>query len=144
MSTINKIIINNYTTIIKKLYKNNYKNINNKLQMTKLEYKNSIYSYEGRGLSKESSIIIKNLLDNYNYKSELYNIKLNNKKIYYLYVPNNNIIISPTWRELFIDKYNTNINDFHHNYVFKKLPPFYIGPLEIFQYYYILLNNNNI
>jgi len=133
--SINRIVINNYKNIINKLYKINPNNINNKLQMTELKYRNSIYSYEGTDLSKDSSTIIQDLLLDNNYKSNIYNIKINNKKIYYLYVPDNNIIISPTWREILVDINNNDINDIHHYSIFNSLPPFYIGPVDIFEYY---------
>lgn len=133
--SINRIVINNYKNIINKLYKIKPNNINNKLQMSELKYRNSIYSYEGTNLSKESSTIIQDLLLDNNYKSNIYNIKINNKKIYYLYAPDNNIIISPTWREILVDINNNDINDIHHLYIFNILPPFYIGSVDLFKYY---------
>ena len=134
-NNIKKLLINNYKNIINELHKISPDKINNKLQMNDLRYRNFIYSYEGSGLSKESTNLINKLLLDNNYHSDIYNIKIRNKKIYYLHIPKDNLIISPTWRELLIDPNNSNINDFNHQYIFNNLPPFYIGPLEIFKYY---------
>jgi len=132
---INRIVINNYKNIINQLYKLNPNNINNKLQMSELKYRNSIYSYVGTDCSKESSLIIQDLLSVNKYNSNIYNIRINNKKIYYLHVPDYDIIISPTWREILVDTNNKDIYDMYHIYLFNTLPPFYIGTVDIFEYY---------
>jgi hypothetical protein len=100
-------------------------------------------TYTGKFQCGVSCFILGNILKKYiPIKMYLYEFGYGKYKEDHVFLKSNDLIIDPTYKQFFVDNRKEGISAYN-NYLYEKLPPFFVGTYEDLQNILTILKNKN-